>query len=54
MGSTIALIICIFVSVWMGFMNFGLLFRKQAIPAFNILLMSGAFTGIITHLIGLW
>lgn len=46
--------IFVFISIWFGFLCFGNLFRKQDIPALNILIMAVSFTGVITHVIGIW
>lgn len=46
--------IFVFISIWSGFLCFGNLFRKQGVPPLNILIMAVGFTGVITHIIGIW
>lgn len=45
---------CIFMSIWFGTVNIVKAVRKQAISAVNFIVMSAAFTGVITHIIGIW
>lgn len=52
--NTFLFVIAIFFSVWWGFINFAKLFRCEAIPALNIIVMSAGFTAVITHIIGIW
>lgn len=51
------LVLCIFVTVWMGIIFIGAALNKSLgrdFPAMNILLLSLSLTGIITNIMGLW
>lgn len=51
---TYLFVLSIFVSIWMTAVVVGRLIQRNTITLLTILLMSGAMTAVITHLLGLW
>lgn len=54
MSIDILFVVFIFVSVWWGAVNFVKMFYKEHIPFLNFIIMAAGFTGVITHLLGVW
>lgn len=51
---TILFVFFIFMSIWWTFVNVGKFVRGHAISKENLIIMSAALTGVITHVIGVW
>ena len=54
MVSNYVIMLCIFLTVYFGFVNVALIWRNEAVPAINITTMSVGITGIVGRIAGLW
>lgn len=52
--TTIIFVIAIFFSIWWSSINFVKFIRGESIPWLNFVIMTAAFTAVITHVIGIW